>query len=72
MQDKTKRAVGRPLSHPEQDLALDTYSVRLPARLARFARKIGNNNLSEGIRYALAYALIQGLVGQTIISLAEK
>ena len=61
MQDETRRLTGRPLSHPEQAAALDSYSIRLPSKLARFARKLGSNNLSEGVRYALEYLQIHGI-----------
>lgn len=44
---------GRPKLYSDQDDAMNTYSVRLPARLARLARRIGDKNMSYGIRVAL-------------------
>lgn len=34
----------------DQDSALDVYSVRMTAKHARLARRIGDGNLSKGIR----------------------
>jgi DNA-binding transcriptional regulator GbsR (MarR family) len=44
---------GRRRLYPE--VAMDVYYVRLTATLARHARKIGQGNLSEGIREALEH-----------------
>ncbi len=47
---------GRPRLCPEQDSALERYTLRLSFKDARLARKIGGGNFSEGIRAALQKA----------------
>jgi hypothetical protein len=44
-----------------QDCPAQKYDVRLTFRLARIAEKLGNGNLSKGIREALevAYKLLE-------------
>ena len=54
--DLKKVATGRPLANlSKQDSAMDNYNSRLTAWHARQGRKLGNGNLSEGIRRALEY-----------------
>lgn len=51
--DETKKLPGRPLLHKDQDDAMSNYSVRLTARQARIARRIGGKSLSTGLRIAI-------------------
>lgn len=46
--------VGRPLLYEAEEQALRVFSVRLNALQVRKAMKLGNGNLSAGIRQALA------------------
>lgn len=45
--------VGRPRLNPTQDCAMDNYNARISAWHARTARKLGDGNLSAGIRLAI-------------------
>jgi hypothetical protein len=54
MQDENKKP-GRPRLIKDQDYPLDNYNARLSAWHARVARKIGDGNLSSGIRKAIEY-----------------
>ena len=54
MQDEKKKP-GRPRLVKDQDAAMDNYNARLSAWHARMARKIGEGNLSEGVRKAIEY-----------------
>lgn len=51
------KKLGRPLLYEAEQQALKVFSVRLNALQVRKAMKIGDGNLSEGIRRALAYVL---------------
>lgn len=44
---------GRKRLYPE--VAMDVYYARMTATQARFARKVGRGNLSEGIRAAIEH-----------------
>lgn len=48
----------RPRVFPEQDAPMDSYTVRLPAAHARFARRMGDKNLSVGVRVAIEAAAL--------------
>jgi len=48
---------GRPRIHAEQDAPMDNYNARLTAWHARMARKFGEGNLSEGIRFCISFAV---------------
>ena len=50
----------RPRVHSTQEFAMDNYNVRLTAFQARMARKIGEGNLSDGIRYSIEFVLQNG------------
>jgi len=54
MSDEKKKP-GRPRLIKDQDDPLDNYNARLSAWHARMARKIGEGNLSGGIRKAIEY-----------------
>lgn len=47
---------GRPRICPEQEVALERYTLRVSFKEARTARLIGGGNFSEGLRIALARA----------------
>ena len=55
MEDTKK--TGRPLAYTLQDAPMDTYYNRLTAWHARKARKIGEGNLSKGVRIAIEIAV---------------
>lgn len=50
------KKLGRPKICPDQECPLEKYDVRLSFKHARQARKIGDGNLSAGIRIALEVA----------------
>ena len=58
-----KKPPGRPRVYRDQDDAMSNYSVRLPARLARVARRQGAGSLSEGIRLAIEEKEVRRLTG---------
>jgi hypothetical protein len=51
--DMNEKKIGRPRIDPDQDEALDNYTVRMSFRQARIAKKIGGGVFSEGLRLAL-------------------
>ncbi len=59
VQDETtpRAKPGRPLLSASQDTAMDNYNARLTAWHARMLRKLGEGNLSAGIRYATEFVV---------------
>jgi len=55
MQNNTqdKKQPGRPLTHGFQDDPMNNYTARLTAWHARLARRLGDGNLSAGLRLAV-------------------
>gem|GEM_PF-6743873 len=54
MSDETKKP-GRPRVHSDQENPMDAYQARMTAWHARQARKLGEGNLSAGIRFCIEY-----------------
>lgn len=50
------KKMGRPKIIPDQRCPLEKYDVRLSFKQARQARKLGEGNLSAGIRLAIEIA----------------
>jgi len=50
------KKMGRPKICPDQECSLEKYDVRLSFKQARQARKLGDGNLSAGIRIAIETA----------------
>ena len=51
------KKVGRPLTHKTQENPMDNYNARLTAWHARMARKVGDGNLSLGLRIAIEFVV---------------
>jgi hypothetical protein len=51
-----EKKLGRPRIDPDQEAALERYTLRISFRERRAASKIGGGNFSEGLRDALRFA----------------
>ena len=57
-ENKSTPKVGRPRLNQSQDCAMDNYNARISSWHARVARKLGEGNLSAGIRLAIEMTMI--------------
>ncbi len=50
------KPLGRPKLCPEQEVALERYTLRLDFSRVRFLRRVGEGNFSEGVRRVTDHA----------------